>query len=133
MRGPGVLPGVQIKRWSRLQVPFKSINPLLSDWELGAVSLLSHYSSGVTESHQVPDRRLPPTPANQAKPKTLAKSTLKASAMYLPPVGLARERIAESEAMLEVHGALGGIMMRERVAAGIEFLEAWGTWHCSSQ
>lgn len=45
----GVLPGVQIKWWSELQVPFKSIIPLLSGWERGAVSLMSHYSSRVTE------------------------------------------------------------------------------------
>lgn len=49
MGGAGVLPGVQIKWWSELQVLFKSIISLSSGWKHGAVSLMSYYGSRMTE------------------------------------------------------------------------------------
>ena len=108
MGGAGVLPGVQITWWSELQVPFKSIIPLLSGQECGAVSLMFHYSLGVTwwyaGSWQIPL-------ANQAGTKNAGEILLQGlynssfSSEPLPGRGL----LCPKQCL-----ALWGILMAER-------------------
>lgn len=127
MGGAGVLPGVQITWWSELQVPFKSIIPLLSGQECGAVSLMFHYSSGVTRwyagSWQIPL-------ANQAGTKNAGEILLQGlynlsfSSEPLPGKGL----LCPKQCL-----ALWGILMAERGCCWMWGLEARDTQHCSLQ